>query len=124
MGFDSFRVSTVLPVEIKAPGRRDHNTALDGWVPLHHLPQCMHILLVTGAERMHFVSYNASVPAIHALVVIRVGRDEALLDELREREEKFWTALGTGEPLALTDAWRPPRTRLARVITRVPLPDR
>ena len=120
---DGWVAGRALPVELKGPGRRDHNAAIDGWVPMHYLPQCLHILLATGAERMHYVSFNASVPAIDALVVIRVGRDEQLLDELRDREQRFWEALGTTAkaPPPMT-AWRPPRAALARIITRVALP--
>jgi putative phage-type endonuclease len=108
-----------LPVEIKALRRADHKEALRGRVPRRAVPQCLHILLVTGAEEMHYVSYHPDgFPPREQLAVVAVRADATLLGELLLAERSFWDAVLAREPpprppwLSLsrmtTSRWRPP----------------
>ncbi len=46
-------------VELKHPGKIDHQMALDGVVPEKYIPQCLHILEdIPTAEKILYVSYR------------------------------------------------------------------
>ena len=110
---DGWNAALELPVELKAPRRRDHLTALDGDVPRSFLPQCLHLLLVTGASRMHYASLHLQAPAAEVFALVEVTRDPAALEQLFVVEEKFWEAIQRGD--------KAPKARpldLSRVPTR------
>lgn len=96
-------------VEIKVPGIRwdgssDHYTALAGQIPEKYLPQLDHALLVTGAEKGHYVSYNDEFPRAEQFIILEHIRDEERLKLLEEIETFFWEhVLSQKEP---TD-WQP-----------------
>jgi hypothetical protein len=82
---DGITIDGELPIEIKVPGRRAHHDALEGRVPDYYWPQCAHILLVTGAERLDYVSFDGT-----DIVIVPVERDAAYESELLDAEREFW----------------------------------
>jgi putative phage-type endonuclease len=114
-----------LPVELKAPRVSDHQTALAGRVPRNYLPQCLHILLVTGADAMDYASYCPErFSERDALAVVRVRRDPSLLRTLLDGEQRFWEAVR-----ARMQPSRPPlldlsRARIGAICRRERQPER
>lgn len=114
---DGWVAERALPVEIKAPERGDHETALDGLVPAPYLPQCLHILLVTGAPRMHYVSWHDRFAPPLDLAVVEVTADAALLAELLSIEEAFWKTIPGLMPPG-TKRWKVEREAVRRACRR------
>jgi len=47
---DGWDAERRIAVEIKCPGKEDHECAISGLVPIHYVPQLQHQLSVTGLE--------------------------------------------------------------------------
>jgi len=45
-------------VEIKCPGKIDHESAMDGVIPEKYIPQLQHQMIVTGLDCAFYFSYN------------------------------------------------------------------
>ena len=73
-------------LEIKCPQQHTHMSVLmTGQVPTKHKPQVQGQLLVTGRDWCDFVSYHPEMPG----EIIRVERDEAYIEALRDALEGF-----------------------------------
>lgn len=88
--FDGWVRERSLPVEIKCPNRADHELALQGDVPEKYAAQVPHLMLVSGASRLHYVSYSDYFPTGSRLAVVTVERDERICDLLFQAELEFW----------------------------------
>jgi putative phage-type endonuclease len=84
---------TAIGVEIKAPNRNDHQGALEGVVPEKYKPQCDHLLLVSGARLLHYVSYSDYFAGANQFACVTVQRDEEALAELLKVEQEFWACV-------------------------------
>jgi putative phage-type endonuclease len=75
-------------VEIKNPYSNpdDHIAAIGKMVPIKYYPQCMHYFLLK--PKVTTVFYFSRYKGNNALV--EVNRNQSYLDELYEKEEKFW----------------------------------
>ena len=94
---DGWAETQLLPVEIKCPGRALHAQALAGRLPRRFAPQALHILLVTGAERLVYASYHPhGMPAQRALALVEVPRDAGLCEQLQRIELEFWRSVIEG----------------------------
>ncbi len=51
-------------LEVKVPGKSDHEIALAGHIPEKYIPQCDWLLAVTGAEVLHYWSYRGGKGAM------------------------------------------------------------
>lgn len=92
-----------LPVEIKCPDRGLHAEALAGRVPRRFVPQALHTLLVTGAARLLYASYQPDgLPPDRALALVELPRDDDLCHRLQRLELDFWRSVleGTAPPPA------------------------
>jgi putative phage-type endonuclease len=87
-------------VEIKCPGRADLELARNGKVPPKYLPQVMHLLLVSGADRCLYVTYDQDAGCIS----LTVERDEPYIALLLEKEIAFWRCVETDTPPDPTEA--------------------
>ena len=88
-----------LPVEIKCTSRALHAEATAGRLPRRFAPQLLHILAVTGAERVLYASYQPDgVPKARALALLEIPRDRSLCDQLQRAELEFWRAVVEGTP--------------------------
>lgn len=95
-GWDDL-TKTVL--EIKCPGKDDHETAVNGKVPDKYYPQLQHQLLVTGAKMVHYYSFDGNKG-----VLVEVFPDLEYIDKLFNTELAFWKLVETKTPPELTDA--------------------
>ena len=98
--FDGYNQEHSLVVEIKAPNAEDHKVALSGQVPTKYIPQCNHLLLVSGARVLHYVSYsdNRQFSPAQQLALVVMPRDEQAVRDLLEAELDFWVAVDTRTP--------------------------
>jgi putative phage-type endonuclease len=85
-------------VEIKCPGKADHETALGGKIPDKYVPQIQHQLAVTGLTRAYYYSYSFNSHAC-----ITMDRNDAYIHSLIAKEEAFWECIQNFEPPELID---------------------
>lgn len=90
--FDGYCASRNLPLEVKCPNADDHRLALEGYVPEKYSAQLPHLMLVSGASRLHYVSYtdNPRFPPGERFALVVVPRDEELCGLLLAAELEFW----------------------------------
>jgi len=89
-------------VEIKCPGDKDHEMAKHGTVPKKYLFQLLQQMVVTGQDRVDYFSYRSDDDCIIVPVLLDSLRDQ--IDELVEREQRFWECLQNLEEPALADS--------------------
>ena len=77
-------------VEIKCPGKVDHQKALDGQIPDKYYPQLQHQMFVANLDNMDYFSWNGDT---HAL--INVKRDQEYIVKMIEKEIWFWNLVET-----------------------------
>lgn len=84
-------------LEIKCPGAADHSKALSGEVPEKYWPQLQHQLLVTGANKAHYYSFDGEKG-----VLIEVEPDKKYCAKLFMELKKFWECVETDTPPPLS----------------------
>jgi putative phage-type endonuclease len=89
-GYDSIS-NTAL--EIKCPGRIDHQKAMDGVIPSKYMPQLQHQMIVMNLEMIYYFSYDRNSSKI-----IEVERDDSFCKSLISEEQKFWQCVLDFEP--------------------------
>lgn len=93
--FDGINQEGDLVLEIKCVNQDDHGTALGGMVPAHYWPQVQHLLLVSGAPRLHYWSFSKAKrfaqKDLQALVPVKPSPEYQKY--LLEEETKFWEEL-------------------------------
>ena len=87
---DGYNAEHKIILEIKCPSEKDHALAKTGVIPDKYYPQLQHQLLVTGANAVHYYSYDG---IRGEKVVCLPDRDYifTLLDQLK----KFWWLVET-----------------------------
>jgi len=95
---DGFDDVNKIVLEIKCPGADDHSTAVAGEIPKKYWPQVQHQLMVTGAQMLHYVSYDGE----DSLAIVECVPDVAYMNELFAAEEKFWTLVTSKTPPELS----------------------
>ncbi len=85
-------------VEIKCPGKIDHESALDGVVPEKYIPQLQHQIFVTGLDKVNYFSYTTD-----SNKTIQVYRDQNYIDNMFKEQCKFWECVQNAEPPELSD---------------------
>lgn len=83
---DGWNPAQKIPLEIKCPGKIDHAKALAGEIPEKYIAQLQHILAVTGAPLLHYVSYDGS-----QIALVEVKPDAEYQAKLLEEETRFWS---------------------------------
>jgi len=83
--FDGLSPFSNFAVEIKVPGKVDHQKALDGQIPDKYYPQLQHQMFVANLDNMDYFSWNGDT---HAL--INVKRNQEYIVKMVEREIVFW----------------------------------
>lgn len=93
--FDGLNKDGSLAIEIKCINQDDHEVALGGLVPSHYWPQVQHLLLVSGAPRLHYFSYSKArrFAQKDLQVLVPVIPSRAYQELLLAEEVKFWDEL-------------------------------
>ena len=82
---DGYSQQHNVSLEIKVPRKEDHMCAYQGRVPDKYIYQCQHILMVSKAKILHYVSYNGK--SIHNVYVLP---DKTIQAQLLDKEKEFW----------------------------------
>jgi len=77
-------------LEIKCPGKKDHELAKQGIVPKHYMPQLQHQMDVMGIEWMTYGSYDDEEGRGYSILV---EKDEAYCRKLFEAELEFYNCI-------------------------------
>ncbi len=80
-------------VEIKCPGKKDHDLALQGKVPNHYYPQLQHQMYVADVQFAYYFSFDGADG-----VIIEVERDEEYIKKMMIEEKKFYECLNNNIP--------------------------
>lgn len=72
-------------LEIKCPGKVDHECAMDGQIPEKYIPQLMHQMYVTGIRKIFYFSYHPTCSN-----VLEMEIDPEYTEKLFSAESKFW----------------------------------
>ncbi len=77
-------------LEIKCPNTATHlETLLRQKVPFQYLHQVQGQMWITGRKWCDFISFDPRLPEYAQMVIIRVDRDEALIEKLQEEVLDF-----------------------------------
>lgn len=85
-------------VEIKVPGREDHELALKGVVPPKYVPQLQDQLEVTGLDMIYYYSYDGKNNAC-----LEVKRDQPYINKMMVELKKFHKCMVTCTPPELSE---------------------
>ena len=86
-------------LEIKCGGAKLHDMAARGEIPEYYRDQMQHQLLVTGAEKCFYYSYNGREG-----ICIDVLPDPEYKAKFMPKAREFWKCVALNEPPALQDA--------------------
>lgn len=86
--FDGMTFENDAIVEIKCPGKKDHDLALQGIIPTKYVPQLQHQIYVSGLSMSYYYSFDGENG-----VVIEVERDEDYIEIMLEKEYEFWKCI-------------------------------
>ena len=75
-------------VEIKCPGKEDHEMAMDGIVPEKYIPQLHHQMIVSGLDKCFYFSYTKN-----SSKVLEVERSDSYNKVLISKEKEFWRCI-------------------------------
>lgn len=117
-------------LEIKVPNTTTHLTYfMDGVMPEEYIPQVQWQLACTGRKWADFMSYDPRMPMDFGIFIVRVDRDEKLIEEMECDVTKFRSELDAmaakllknrpaqtaettaapGPPKAILPDWKPVR---------------
>lgn len=95
---DGLSLDKDVAVEIKNCNANDHSVARENRVPDHYYAQVQHQLACLNHDIMHYFSFHNGEG-----IVVEVKRDLEYLEQLYEREEKFWSCVQNLEEPELID---------------------
>jgi len=95
---DAICQNNEVAVEIKCPGKIDHEMGMNGKVPDHYYPQLQHQMIVLDIKTMYYMSYSPE-SSVHFIV----KRDDEYCEKLLAKEKEFWNYLQTLESPPLCD---------------------
>jgi len=87
-------------IEIKCPGKVDHQTALEGRVPDKYYPQLQWLMMVSGVLELHYVSWDGETD----LAVVEVKPDPNYQITLLKKAAEFWQFVETKTPPPTAEA--------------------
>jgi len=95
---DGYNEHQKVIVEIKCPGPKAHEMAMDGVVPPYYLPQLFHQMLTLGVDKCFYFSYDPSSSKI-----LEVQLESSYSKILIERERDFFKYMTELEAPPLID---------------------
>lgn len=96
---DGITLSGTKILEIKCGGEKLHSMASKGIIPDYYMDQMQHQLLVTGAERCYYYSYNGKDG-----ICIEVEPDPDFIHRFMPKARAFWRNVAFFEPPSLQDS--------------------
>lgn len=96
---DGITAFGVAILEIKCGGKKLHDMATRGEIPQYYIDQIQHQLLVTGAERCFYYSYNGEEG-----ICIEVFPDPEFKEKFLAQAREFWKCVALNEPPALQES--------------------
>jgi len=90
---DGYNAEAGRILEIKCPGKEDHQTAMEGQVPEVYMAQLQHQLLVTGAKQVDYFSFDGEKG-----VIVPVTPDSEFQEKLMKEEFAFWELIQKDTP--------------------------
>lgn len=96
--FDGLSDSGEIAVEIKCPGREDHEMAMDGIITEKYVPQLQHQMEVADIDSMFYFSYSE-----RSYKIIEINRDHKYIKDIIEKEKAFWDCMQNLEAPDLID---------------------
>lgn len=100
VSLDGWNQELKLVGEFKFNGKEKHQEAKEGRIPRCHYGQVQYQLMVTGAEKAHYVSYSDTLGEI---AVVEQGRDEEYISRMMPVVEAFWLNVVNNVPPPLSD---------------------
>lgn len=94
---DGLSIDGSVAVEIKCPGKEDHEIAKSGKVPDKYYAQLQHQIETIGAEVVHYFSFRDG-----DFKLLEVERDQSFIDEMVSKEKEFWKKVSNFEAPELT----------------------
>lgn len=85
-------------LEIKCNGEKTHHNVLNGQIPSYHIAQMQHQLLVTGAEKCFYYSYDGDKG--HC---IEVFPDHLFWENFIKKAKDWWHCISEFEPPEFSD---------------------
>lgn len=102
-------------LEIKCPGVDDHIKAKQGILPEKYYPQVQHQLMVTGAKRAYYYSFDGKEGA-----TVIVEPDLKYINALLLAEKNFWVHVAEDVPPNLNDRdWVEPSGEIAELFDTI-----
>lgn len=95
---DGLSMCEMYILEIKCGGHKLHEMASRGEIPQYYKDQMQHQLLVTGAEKCYYYSYDGKDG-----ICIEVYPDPDYAKTFIPKARAFWKCIALGEPPALQD---------------------
>ena len=86
--FDGVSIDRKDILEIKCPGKKDHNEALEGRIPKHYKAQIQHQIEVSGLDFSYYYSFDGE-----SGVTLEVKRDQEFIDIMLAKEFEFWQSI-------------------------------
>jgi len=111
-------------VEIKCPGREDHDLALDGKIPKKYYPQLQHLMYVFGVDRMYYFSYRPEDEDPWAILEVNISMQ--FIIEWKEKAERFYKCIKEKIPpytedRSVSKSFEGMEERLAYLLTEIKL---
>lgn len=102
--FDGISPDRKLHVEIKCPGKKSHELALQGYVPRHYMWQIQQQLLVCGNDMGHFFSFMKDYPDKDKRgALVEVYADPEMQARIIAAGENFWQHIIDNQPMYTLD---------------------
>lgn len=79
-------------IEVKSPGKTNHDLAKRGRIPKYYIPQLQHQLAVSEGAEVIYISYRPE-DEDNPFVMIPVRRDDSYIEELITKELAFYKQL-------------------------------
>lgn len=85
-------------VEIKCPGKTDHQTAVDGFIPKKYQAQLQHQMICAGVEKAYYYSFDGVDG-----VLVEAFLDDSYVFDLLKKEKEFFDSVESYMPPQYSD---------------------
>ena len=86
--FDGVSKDGKTVVEIKCPGKEDHEMAMDGVIPEKYIPQLQHQMEVAQVNNMFYFSYSEK-----SYKILEIEKNDEYIKDMIIKEKEFWECM-------------------------------